>query len=214
MTKTLITSNMKHALLAEAALPATTKYLQMRMNLFSSWQCKCLISTGFDAGAQAPPLLLLCCSWAWRGAGREPGVMPESSAGAPSRDACLPETRWRTCRTLVCPMLAVPTALCSHETRNPNPLGLIFAQVNPAAAHNPRACPQPSASLPRKWQAVAAAGGLPWPQERCPFPRWGLHRAVVFRGCWLHFSACNPREQINCSEVGSVCTEADGATLV
>lgn len=214
MTKTLITSNMKHALLAEAALPATTKYLQMRMNLFSSWQCKCPISTGCDAGAQAPPPLLLCCSWAWRGAGREPGVMPGSSAGAPSRDACLPETGWRTCRTLVCPMLAVPTALCSHETRNPNPLGLIFAQVNPAAAHNPRACPQPSAPLPKKWQAVAAAGGCRGRRRGAHFHGGVCTGAVVFHGCWLHFSACNPREQINCSEVGSVCTEADGATLV
>lgn len=159
--------------------------------------------------------LLLRCSWAWRGAGREPGVTPGSSAGAASRDACLPETGWRTRRTLVCPTLVMPSALCSCESRNPNPLGLIFAPVN-RAAHNPRVCPRPSASLLQKRQEVGVAGGC-CGRRRGAYHLGRVHTgAAIFCGCWLWlgFSACNPSEQINCSKVGSECTEAEGATLV
>jgi len=134
--------------------------------------------------------LPLRCSRAWRGAGREPGVTPGSSAGTASRDSSLPEMRVKDLQDSGLPYVGHTNSplLLRAETQSPW-----------ACSRQPWGCPRPSAPLPQKLQEVGAAGG-------CRSRRRGACHlvgvcvgAAVFRACWLRlcFSACNPSGQIN-----------------
>lgn len=145
MTKSLITSNMRCGWFcpwAEAsqrwALPNNTRVpvlLSTTHRPDKRWP-RCQSSSGSIPVAAAVGTA-------------EPGIRPGSWAGAAWRHGYLPEMGWKTRRTLVCPTLAVPTALCSPESSTPAPAGLILAVVTRAAAHH-LARPQPSApGVPR-----------------------------------------------------------------
>lgn len=175
----------------EAALSDTTEYLQTQQYSFSSWQCKCLISTGHNTRSQAPPaLLLLDLAWGWLRAWlascqgallAQPQEMPICQKQGEGLTGL-----W----SLLC--WAMPTALYSCESRNPSTLSLIF--FSSESSGNTQAWSLPTALCPAPTEtAGGGAAGV------CRSWRVGAHhlsgvhtQAAVFCGGWLRLTACKP----------------------
>lgn len=163
---------------------------------FSSWQCKCLISAGCDAGARAAPALLLRgVVWGWPRAWRQGALLAQPQEISVCQKwgegptGLWSALRW-PCRQPCAPMRAETQTLWAWFL-----LQLIQLQ---------HTIPGPSVPLPQKQQEVGAAAGC-CGRKRGARRLGRVHtRAAVFCGCWLWlcFSACNPSGQINCSRWG------------